>query len=88
MSVIEEFTVAGNKLVDKVKKLVHEGNVRKIRLIHKGNVIFEVPISVGIPVAALGIILTPLLAAVAAVAAIITECTIQVERVGEPKNDK
>jgi len=84
MSVKEKFTVSGNQLVEKVKKLIHEGNIRKIRLIHKGNTIFEVPLSVGVPVVALGIILTPILAAVGAVAALLTECTVEVERAEEP----
>lgn len=80
MSIKERFTVSANQLVDRVKQLIHAGNVRRIRLIHKGNTLFEIPLTVGLPVVALGIIATPILAAVAAVAAIVTECTIEVEK--------
>jgi len=82
MSVIEKITVSANELVDKVKKLIHEGNIRKIRLIHKDHTLFEVPLSLGVPTVALGIIVAPILAAVAAVAALVTECTIEVEKEG------
>ena len=80
MSVIEKITVSANELVDKVKQLIHEGNIRKIRLIHKDHTLFEIPLSLGVPAIALGIIVAPILAAVAAVAAIVTECTIEVEK--------
>jgi hypothetical protein len=84
MSVKEKFTVPANKLVDKVKQLIHEGNIRRIRLIHKDSTLFEIPLSVGLPAVALGIVIAPILAAVAAVAAIVTECTIEVEKAEEP----
>jgi hypothetical protein len=80
MSVIKKITVSANDLVDKVKQLIHEGNIRRIRLVHKDNTLFEIPLSVGLPAVALGIIAAPILAAVAAVAAIVTECTIEVEK--------
>ncbi len=80
MSIKEKFTVSANELVDKVKQLIHAGNIRRIRLIHKDNTLFEIPLTVGVPVVALGIIVAPILAAVAAVAAIVTECTIEVEK--------
>lgn len=81
MSNKEKFTVSGKDLVEKVKQLIHEGNIRKIRLIHKGHTLFEIPLTVGVSVAALGIIVAPILAAVAAIAAIVTECTIEIEKV-------
>ncbi|MFC1998265.1 DUF4342 domain-containing protein [Chloroflexota bacterium] len=77
MSVIEKITVSANELVDKVKQLIYEGNIRRIRLIHKDNTLFEIPLSVGLPAIALGIIVAPILAAVAA---IVTECTMEVEK--------
>ena len=88
MSVKEKFTVPANKLVDRVKQLIHEGNIRRIRLIHKDHTLFEIPLSWGVPAVALGIIVVPILAAVAAVAAIVTECTIEVEKVEEPTKKK
>jgi hypothetical protein len=77
----EKFTVSGSQIVDKVKQLVHEGNVRRVRLIHDGKTIFEIPLTVGAPVVVAGIIWAPLLAAIGAFAALVTECTIEVEKV-------
>lgn len=85
MTVKERFTVSGNELADKVKKLIHEGNIRRMRLIYNDKILLEIPLSVGAPVAAVGIIAAPVLAAIGAVAALVTECTIEVEKVEEPE---
>ena len=77
----EKFTVAGNQVVDKVKQLIHEGNIRRVRLIHEGKTLIEIPLSIGAPVAVAGIIWMPVLAAVGAFAALVTECTIEVEKI-------
>ena len=87
MSIKEKITVPANQLVDKVKQLIHEGNIRKIRLIHKGQTLFEIPLTLGVPAVALGIIIAPILAAVAAVAAMVTECTIEIEKVKDTPKD-
>jgi hypothetical protein len=79
----EKFTVRGSQLVDRVKRLIHEGNVRRVRVIHQGRVIMEIPLSVGAPAAALGIVMAPLLAALGTFAALVTECSIEVEKVDE-----
>lgn len=81
----EKFTVSGAEIVEKIKQLIREGNVRRVRLIHDGKTIFEIPLSVGAPVAVVGIIWAPVLAAIGAFAALVTECTIEVEKVGEVK---
>jgi hypothetical protein len=81
----EKFTVSGDQVLKKIKQLIHEGNIRNIRLIHKGRTIIEIPLSVGAPVAALGIIAAPVLAAVGAFAALVTECTIEVEKIEAKK---
>ena len=81
----EKFTVSGSQLVEKVKQLIHEGNIRKVRLIHQERTILEIPLSVGAPAAALGILVAPVLAALGAFAALVTECTIEVEKVEESK---
>ena len=88
MTIKERFTVSGNHLVDKVKQLIHEGNIRKVRLIHKERTIFEIPLSVGAPAAAVGIITAPVLAAIGAFAALASECTIEVEKVEESDQQK
>lgn len=83
MSESEKFTVSSNEIVDKVKELIHEGNIRRVRLLHDEKTVFEIPLSVGAPVAAVGILAMPLLAAIGAFAALVTECTIEVEKIEE-----
>ena len=80
----EKFTVSGSQLVDKVKQLIHEGNIRKVRLLHEGRTVIEIPLSIGAPAAALGILAAPILAAIGAFAALVTECTIEVEKIEKP----
>lgn len=79
----EKFTVSGDKLVAKVKQLIHEGNIRRVRVIHEGRTVLEIPLSVGAPAAAVTILIAPLLAALGAFAALVTECTIEVEKIEE-----
>jgi hypothetical protein len=76
----ESFKVAADQLVDAVKKLVHEGNVRRIVIKQDGRSIAEFPLSVGV----VGAVFAPLLAAVGALAAVLTECTVEVERTAPP----
>lgn len=77
----EKFTVSGSQLVEKVKQIIHEGNIRRVRLLHEGRVVLEIPLSIGAPAAAIGILAAPVLAAIAAFAALVTECTIEVEKI-------
>ena len=73
----EEFKVNGEELVSKVKSLINEGNIRKIIIKNKdGKTIIELPLTNG----AIGAVLAPSLAAVGAVAALLTECTLIIER--------
>jgi len=81
MTTNEKFSVSGSQLVEKVKQLIHEGNIRKIRVIHEGKTVFEIPLTIGAPAAAIGIMVAPVLAALGAFAALVTECTIEVEKV-------
>jgi len=76
----EKFTISGSQLVEKVKQLIHEGNIRKVRVIHGEKTIIEIPLSIGAPAAAIGIVAAPILAALGAFAALVTECTIEVEK--------
>jgi hypothetical protein len=85
MAETEKFTVSSDQVVKKIKQLIREGNIRRVRLIHEGKTIIEIPLSVGAPAVAVGILAAPLLAAVGAFAALVTECTIEVEKVGENK---
>ena len=83
MSPTEKFNVSGNEVVEKINQLMHEGNIRKIRLIHKDKTIFEIPLTIGAPAAAAVVLAAPLLAALGAFAALITKCTIEVEKAEE-----
>lgn len=85
MTASEKFTVSGSELVEKIKQLIHEGNIRRVRVIHQGKVVLEIPLSIGAPAAAIGIMTAPLLAALGAFAALVTECTIEVEKIEKSK---
>lgn len=78
----EKFTVSGDKVLTRIKDIIREGNIRRVRLIHEGRTIIDIPLSVGAPVAAVGILAAPVLAAIGAFAALVTECTIEVEKNG------
>jgi len=81
MTNTENFTVSGSQLVEKVKQLIHEGNIRKVRLLHEGRTLIEIPLTIGAPAVAIGILAAPVLAALGAIAALVTECTIEVEKI-------
>lgn len=73
----EEFRVNGEEVLGKIKQLVHEGNVRRIIIKNKdGAVLMELPLTFGV----VGALLAPSLAAVGAIAALLTEATIVVEK--------
>ena len=81
MGTTEKFTVAGNQIVDKVKELIRQGNIRRVRLIHGDKTLIEIPLSIGAPAVAAGILVALVLAALGALAALLTECTIEVEKI-------
>jgi hypothetical protein len=74
---MEEFSVSGSNLVDRVKELLHEGNVTRIIVKDdKGKVLLEIPATVGV----IGAVFAPWLAALGVIAALVTNCRIIVER--------
>ena len=77
---MESMKVEGDQLLAEVKRLVHEGNVRRVVIKQAGHTVVEFPLTVGV----VGVALAPLLAAVGALAALLTECSIEVERTKEP----
>ena len=83
MATSEKFTISGDKVVEKVKQLIHEGNIRRVRIIHKDNIIMEMPLTIGASAAAVGIVAVPFLAALGAFAALVTECVLEVEKIDE-----
>jgi hypothetical protein len=73
----ETFKVDGDRLIAKVKELINEGNVRRIIIKDKEDKsLIEFPLTIGV----VGVALAPILAAVGVIAALVTECTITVER--------
>jgi len=73
----EEFSVNSEEVVSKVKELLKEVDVRRIIIKNeKGETVVELPVSIGL----IGVILAPMIAAVGAAAALLTKCTIVVER--------
>ena len=73
----EEFSVSADNLIEKVKELLHEGNVTRIIIKdEKGKVLLEIPATVGV----VGVVLVPWLAALGAIAALAVNCKIVVER--------
>ena len=83
MSFTESFKINGENLLKKVKELIEEGNVRKITINDKsGKELMSFPLTLGV----VGAVFAPVLAAIGAVAALVGECTITVERdVAPPK---
>jgi hypothetical protein len=84
-SCIETIAAEGGQVLEEVKRLIGEGNVRRIVIKQGQDTVVEFPLTVGVA----GTLLAPWLAAAGAIAALITDCTIEVERVSEaPKETK
>ena len=81
----EKYTVSGKDVLEKVKQLIREGNIRRVRLIHEGRTIIDIPLTIGATASMITIMAAPLLAAIGAFAALVTECTIEVEKVEDKK---
>lgn len=78
----EEFKVTGDRVVGKVKELIREGNVRRIIIKNEeGRVLLEIPLTIGV----VGTLLLPVWAAIGALAALVANLTIAVERRAEPE---
>jgi hypothetical protein len=76
----EEYQVDGDYLVGKIKELVHEGNIRRITIKNEeGKRLIEIPLTIG----AVGAVLLPVWAAIGAIAALVANCTIVVEKIEE-----
>jgi hypothetical protein len=73
----EQYRVSGDRVVAKLKELLHEGNVRHIVIRNEdGQVLIQIPVSLGVA----GALLIPVWAAVGAIAAVVSSCTIEIER--------
>jgi hypothetical protein len=75
--VVEEIQVMGTNLVEKVKELIHEGNVQRVIIKNEqGYTLVEIPVTIAV----IGGVAAPVLAAVGAIATVVTKCTVVVER--------
>ena len=79
-SVWETLKGDGNGILEKLKALIHEGNIRRVVVQHQGRTIAEFPVTAGV----VGALLAPVLAAIGAIFAMLKDCTIQIEKV-EPE---
>lgn len=73
----ESFKAGSEAVMEKVKNLIHEGNVRRVVIEHSGRTVAEFPLTVGV----VGAVLAPVVAAIGALVAVLKDCTIHVERV-------
>lgn len=73
----EEIFVRGSELVDKIKEIVRKGNVTKIKVKQDEKVLIEIPVTAGV----VGALLAPQLAIIGAVAALVSKCTVEIEKV-------
>lgn len=81
MDQVEEFEVKGDDLLARIRELIAEGNVRRVTIKNaEGRTMLEIPLTIGV----VGALIAPVAAAIGAVAALVTECTITVTREDEP----
>ena len=73
----ESFKADGDQIIEKLKRLIHEGNVRRVVVEHDGHTVAEFPLTAGI----VGLVVAPVVAAVGVLIAMMKDCTIQIERV-------
>lgn len=76
----ESFTAEGDEIVERIKRMVHEGNVRRVVVERDGRTVAEFPLTAGV----VGVLLAPALAAIGVLVAMMEKCTIQVERAAAP----
>jgi hypothetical protein len=74
---VDTLEATGSQLLDTIKKVIHEGNVRRITIKQDGQTIAEFPLTFGV----VGAVVAPALAAIGAIAALVSDCTIEVERI-------
>ena len=76
-SIWETIKLQGNELLDKIQRIIHEGNVRRVVIKQGDRVVAEFPLTAGV----VGALAAPILAAIGALVALLKECSIEVERV-------
>jgi hypothetical protein len=76
---IESFKLEGGQILEQIKRLIHEGNIRRIVVKQEGRVIAEFPLTFGV----IGAAIAPVLAAISTLAALLGHCTIELEKLEE-----
>ncbi len=76
----QKIEAGGNELLEQLKRILHEGNVRRVVIKQGDRTVAEFPLTVGV----VGALAAPVLAAVGALVALLAECSLEVERTGEP----
>lgn len=77
---VQTLEARGGQIIDAIKELVHKGNVRKVSIKQEGRIIAEFPLTFGV----VGAAVAPVWAAIGAIAALTTDCTIEIERTDVP----
>jgi hypothetical protein len=77
----EEIFVRGSELVEKIKEIVRKGNINRLRVKQDDKVLIEIPVTAGV----VGALLAPQLAIIGAVAALVSKCTVEIEKINEPE---
>ena len=72
----ESIKFDSESIMERIKTLIHEGNVRRVVILHQGHTVAEFPLTAGV----VGAVLAPVVAAIGALVALLKDCTIQVER--------
>ena len=78
----ESFRAESENILDRIRNLIHEGNVRRIIVEHEGRTVAEFPVTAGV----VGAVLAPVAAGIGAIVALLNDCTIQVERTEEKES--
>jgi hypothetical protein len=79
----ESIKAEGSEVLDRVKQVVHEGNVRRVVIKQGGRIVAEFPLTIGV----VGAVLAPVLAAIGALVALLSDCTIEIERIETDRTD-
>lgn len=78
---VQTVNISGDELVEKVKEVVEEGNVRRVSLLHEGKRVIDIPLPmVGDPASPAAVLATPVIASIGAFGAVVPECTLEIER--------
>jgi len=75
------YRVSGKELLSTIEEIIKEGNIRRIRIIHNGKPLIDIPLTIGVGVGALTLLAAPQLAAIGVIAALVAEVTVEVEKV-------